>query len=565
MIKSNRGWRVVAVALLILVAIVVAWPAAFVAVHGWNPSGWPADGGMAMPPQWAALLNHFDVVKIAFAYWKMAIGTSSAFADGGTVEIKVMATLTALWCVALILGGKSGPLRDPSGVYGKVDWASKSELKRMKAGLELGINSYTDRPVRVQVEGNLVTIAPPRSGKTGGFIIPNLAFPEPNAWSGPAVVVDPKGDAYRAVRRRRTAMGKTIRCLDPLNHVGGADRWNPLARVDPNDVLYLQSMAHALLPQTAHQTDAGVYFRSRAVDLIVGALQCCGDDEHADPVRAARLLSNNDELLKVLEKKQHSSAVAAREILTMDDRSRDGIISTVRQATQWLLDERLQAIVRDPTFQLSELASGDVDLFIVLPADDRKKIIAPYIRWLLADLFTSIRQNRPAERIIAFIDEAHVLGRFDAVLDGVGELPGHGISLWTVWQSRFQMVETYGENGAEVLLGTAEVANVFDLPATQPDELERWSRATGSYTGVKATTTRGGLSGEASTSSESQERRLVHASDLPEFFRQWQLAFVTNRAYTRSPLKLRRTLAYDDPRFQGLIDVEPPVGPIQRR
>jgi len=209
MIKSNRGWRVVAVALLILVAIVVAWPAAFVAVHGWNPSGWPADGGMATPPQWAALLNHFDVVKIAFAYWKMAIGTSSAFADGGTVEIKVMATLTALWCVALILGGKSGPLRDPSGVYGKVDWASKSELKRMKAGLELGINPYTDRPVRVQVEGNLVTIAPPRSGKTGGFIIPNLAFPEPNAWSGPA--------------RRRRSEGRRLPCCAAATDRHGQD------------------------------------------------------------------------------------------------------------------------------------------------------------------------------------------------------------------------------------------------------------------------------------------------------------------------------------------------------
>ncbi|WP_454622378.1 type IV secretory system conjugative DNA transfer family protein [Bradyrhizobium cenepequi] len=102
----------------------------------------------------------------------------------------------------------------------------------MNAGLEVGINPATERPIRIQVEGNLVTIAPPRSGKTGGFVIPNLTFPEPKAWAGPAVVIDPKGDAFRAVKRRRETMGKTIRCLDPLNYVGGADRWNPLSRVD---------------------------------------------------------------------------------------------------------------------------------------------------------------------------------------------------------------------------------------------------------------------------------------------------------------------------------------------
>jgi len=153
------------------------------------------------------------------------------------------------------------------------DWATKSDLAVMNAGLEAGINPETNRPVRIQVEGNLVTIAPPRSGKTGGFVIPNLAFPEPKAWAGPAVVIDPKGDAFRAVKRQREAMGKTIGCLVPLNYVGGTDRWNPLSRVDPNDVLYLQSMASALLPQTKEQTDASAYFRSRAVDLLVGALQ----------------------------------------------------------------------------------------------------------------------------------------------------------------------------------------------------------------------------------------------------------------------------------------------------
>jgi type IV secretion system protein VirD4 len=559
--NSNRGWRLLAALFLVAIVLAVGWPAAFVSVHGWNPDGWPSVAGMATPREWLAVLRHVELGTIIGAYWKMADGTSPAFAGGGVIEVKVLAVIALSLGTVVMMRRKAGPTRDPSGAYGNVDWASTSDLARMKAGLELGIDPNTGLAARVQVEGNLLTIAPPRSGKTGGFIIPNLACPEPNAWAGPAVVIDPKGDAFRAVRRRRTAMGKTLRCLDPLNYAGGTDRWNPLCRTDPSDVLYLQSMALALLPQAAQQTEAGAYFRSRAVDLLVGAFQCCIHQGHPDPVWAAKLLSNPAELATVLKEQEHPAADAAREILAMEDRSRDTIISSMRQATQWLIDERMRTIVQDHTFELSDLGSGDVDLFIVLPADDRKTIIAPYIRWLLADLFTSVRQNKPAERIIAFIDEARVLGRFDSIIDGVGELPGYGISIWTIWQSRFQMLETYGENGAEILLGTSEVTNIFDLPAVQPDELERWSKAIGNFTGVKST--KKSESGKTTETQEPEERRLVVATDLPAFFQESQVALLNSRSYTRMPIKLGRSLAYTDPRFCGLIDVDPPVGAMR--
>lgn len=422
--KSNQAWRVLTAALVIVLMVAAGWPATFVATHGWNVGTWPNVANMLTPRDWALALNHFDLVSIFGAYINMALAHSAAFPDGGAYEVAALASTAAWFSTVIIMGGKSAPLRDRSGAHGNADWATKSDLAIMKAGLEVGINPETGAPVRIQVEGNLVTIAPPRSGKTGGFVIPNLAFPEPRAWAGPAVVIDPKGDAFRAVKRRRKAMGKTVRCLDPLNYAGGPDRWNPLSRVDPNDVLYLQSMASALLPQTKEQTDASAYFRSRAVDLLVGALQCSIHEGRADPVRAAELLLDEHAFLAVLSEIASPAALAARGVLMAKDQSRDGIISTVQQATQWLRDERLRAVVQDHTFELSELARGDVDLFIVLPADDRKHILAPYIRWLLADLFASVRQNKPAERIVAFIDEAFVLGRFDAILQGAGELPG---------------------------------------------------------------------------------------------------------------------------------------------
>jgi type IV secretion system protein VirD4 len=244
----------------------------------------------------------------------------------------------------------------------------------------------TGRSVRIQVEGNLITIGPPRTGKTGGFIIPNLVFSEPNAWSGPAVVIDPKGDVYKAVKRHREGQGRTVRCIDPLNMAGGTDRWNPLSRIEPTDILYLQSMAYALLPPAGQETADSGYFQSRANDVLVAAILATIRNGRPDPVGAATLLMDPARILKALEGCTDQASMAARDLLNMEPRSRDSIISTAQSATQWLRDKRMQRVVKNHTFELSELASGQVDLFIVLPADSaRKRILAPYVRWLLAE------------------------------------------------------------------------------------------------------------------------------------------------------------------------------------
>jgi type IV secretion system protein VirD4 len=559
--------RVFVIFVLVIAVLALGYPAAFVVQHGWNPAAWPADP-LWTPTMWLQELRfemwvHYpNVILVEDAYRNMLNGTSAAFADGGVDAVWTLIGSTLVVSTIIFMGGKYFPLRDKSGIYGRAEWASPTDIARMNKGLEIGLDPETGRAVRIQVQGNLVTIAPPRMGKTQGFIIPNLVLPETNAWAGPTVVIDPKGDVYRAVKRRREAMGKTIRCLDPLNYVGGTDRWNPLPKIDPHDVLYLQSMAFALLPTAPPGSDsASEYFRSRAVDMIVAAILASIANGRADMVSAARLLTDQAALLEALENRTDDSSVTAREILTMDQRSRDSILSTVQQATQWLRDERTQAFVQNHTFELSDLASGDVDLFIVLPADDRKSILAPYVRWLLADLFTTARQNRLSERIIVFLDEAYVLGRVDAFYKAAGELPGYGISLWSFWQSRQQMIETYGSNGADTLCGTAEMMNVFKLPAVLPDELEHWSKVIGTYTGIKVTTGSDSHTNKKTYSSEPVPVRLVPASDLTTFLDEWQYVSTNSlTSHTTDPIKLRRTLAYSDDRFAGLIDSTPPVG-----
>jgi type IV secretion system protein VirD4 len=203
-----------------------------------------------------------------------------------------------------------------------------------------------------------------------------------------------------------------------------------------------------------------------------------------------------------------------------------------------------------------------VDLFVAIPTRD-KNALAPFLRWLLDDIFNAIRANRPAERIVIFIDEAAALGRFDAILTASGELPGYGGSLWTIWQDRAQMVTTYGEDGASTLLRTAEIVTLFDVPAVDPDESDRWSRALGDYTAMIDITSGGGQAPEKpSVATSPQVARLMTKEGLTAMASNELIVFPNSRHYARHPLRLRKTYAYADPRFKGLVEDVQPVGRV---
>ena len=152
-----------------------------------------------------------------------------------------------------------GPRRDPDALHGDARWATGGERAAMKKGLEFGLDRETGKPIRVAVEGNILSVAPPRRGKTSGLMIPNLVVADKNAWDGPAVVIDPKAEAFLAVAERRRALHRCVRCLDPMNLCGGTDRWNPLEGLDPTNIVYLQRVARALLPPAISEENAYLF------------------------------------------------------------------------------------------------------------------------------------------------------------------------------------------------------------------------------------------------------------------------------------------------------------------
>jgi type IV secretion system protein VirD4 len=453
---------------------------------------------------------------------------------------------------------KGGPRKDPDAPYGAARWANRDERAEMKRGLEFGTDIETGKPIRVTVEGNILTIAPPRTGKTSGLIIPNLLMSSTKSWNGPAVVIDPKAQAYRAVAQRRRDEGRIVRCLDPMNLAGGSDRWNPLTALDPNNIIYLQRVARALLPSAISEENA--YFQNRAVDAIVAALLAAHKLGDATPRSVSDLLSNAERLGEALKDMQGATVGRVRELLNMDPKTRDPILSTSQQSFQWCDDQRLQFLTSESTFSLADLCSGNVDLFINLPTEDLEPL-APFIRWFLTDLFAVIRRNRVAERLIIFVDETRTLSRSRELIGAAGELPGYGASLWTFWQDYSQMISVYGDHDAATFLRTAEFVTVSDPAAVDPDAREFWSRALSDFSIFEQTNVndKTGKGHHKSSSEAPRAVRLMTSEELGRLPSTDLIVFANSSRYAKRPVRLRKT-RHDDHRFAGLAVPVVPVG-----
>ncbi|MGY4329430.1 type IV secretion system protein VirD4 [Bradyrhizobium sp. LB7.2] len=535
---------------LSILAFVFGFPVAEFMVHGLDASLW--QNTIQAPSVWfTAMANSYGLDSLA-AYRDMAFGQTNALGPYGRTALAWILAGPFLAFVACFVPNY-GPRRDPRGTYGNARWISRKERGRMRIGLELGLDPDTRRPIRVSTESHLITIAPPRTGKTSGLLIPNLAVPDNKGWCGPAIVIDPKGEAYRAVADRRRALGRIVRCLDPIGIVGGTDSWNPLAEINPADILHLQRISRSLLPEHAH--GEAVYFQNRAVDVIVGAFLVAHSIKRPVPKCASWLLSDLARFEKALAPLKGAAAAAARGVLAMDPKGRDSIVSTAAQAFSWCADERLQRLTDTSSFYMSEVTTGNMDLFITLPAEDMTTL-TPLMRWLLCELFTAVRRQRAREPIVCFIDEAATLGRFEELLVAAGELPGQNLRLWTFWQSRSQIIDIYGAEGARTLLNTAEFTTYSDLPLTDPDERDFLSRSIGDYTLMDMVETTDGSTGRTTRAFQPKAVRLMTEDGVGQVPTTDLVVFPNSKRYVKRPMILRKT-AHDDSRLAQHIVSEP--------
>jgi type IV secretion system protein VirD4 len=101
--------------------------------------------------------------------------------------------------------------------HGSARFATDKEvapLTRSQAGLLVGRDSKTGKLLRYDGPAHLLTMAPTRTGKGVGTIIPNLLTADRSV-----ICIDPKGENARIAGRARQKFGP-VHVLDPFGVTG---------------------------------------------------------------------------------------------------------------------------------------------------------------------------------------------------------------------------------------------------------------------------------------------------------------------------------------------------------
>ncbi len=361
-------------------------------------------------------------------------------------------------------------LTRPDTTLGSARFGSRADvnvLAKNKGDLLIGRDTF-GRMLRYDGPAHLITIAPTRSGKGVGTIIPNLLTANRSV-----VCIDPKGENARVTLRQREAFGP-VHCLDPFGISGTPTaRYNPLDRLDADSLDLAEdamTLADALVFDE-HETEA--HWNEEAKALISGIILyvvCHDDPAHRNltSVRDYLTLAPDDftALLTVMQASDGAGGLIARaanRYLSKSHREAAGVLSGAQRHTHFLDSPRIAQVVGGSDFTFADLKDNVATVFLILPPD-RLDTYSRWLRLLVAQAINEMARSsaKPPRPVLFLLDEFAALGRLQPIERAMGLMAGYGLQLWPILQDIHQLRSLYGKS-AGTFLSNAGVLQAFGV------------------------------------------------------------------------------------------------------
>ena len=465
----------------------------------------------------------------------------------------ILVTLRALFQPLILRYG--GPAGDDT--HGSARFATDRETRPLAQngeGLLIGRDRKSGKLLRYAGPAHLLTIAPTRTGKGVGTIIPNLLD-----YPGSVICIDPKGENARITARHRAKFGP-VHVLDPFGVTGiPSAAFNPLDRLDPAG-LDLADDAMTLADALVYDApgEAGeAHWNEEAKALIAGIILAIVTSE---PPATRTLATLRDRLtlapqafavmLETMQAQGGLAARAANRHLGKSDREAAGVLSAAQRHTHFLDSPRMSAVLERSDFTFADVKARATTVYLVLPPDR----LATYARWLrlmLAQGLTDLARApaSPARPVLFLLDEFAALGRLEPVERAMGLMAGYSIQLWPILQDVHQLRALY-ERRAGTFLSNAGVLQIFGV--NDHDSAKLVSDLLGQETVVFETMSRAIDSDETGISFGSQHvaRPLLTPDEVRTLREDYQLLFLAGQR----PIVAAKLKYYADREFAGRFD-----------
>ncbi len=496
------------------------------------------------------------------------------FAKGGQIAAGggFVGTLVAVIC-SVWRGRQAKAL----STFGSSRWASLKQIT--KAGLldERGVFLGRTKHDYIRHDGpeHIMAIAPTRSGKGVGLVIPTLL-----SWTDSAVIHDIKGENWQLTSGWRSTFSHCL-LFDPTN--AASAKYNPLLEVrkGEREVRDVQNIADILVDPEG-MLERRNHWEKTAHSLLVGAILHILYAERVKTLaRVASFLSDPDrsfeKTLRVMMKTNHLGdrvkaqvhpvvAQAARELLNKSENERSGVLSTAMSFLGLYRDPTVAEVTSKCEWRISDLMKAEkpVSLYLVIPPSDISRT-KPLVRLILNQIGRRLTEElvvsgkgKPKRQLLLMLDEFPALGRLDFFESSLAFMAGYGLRAFLISQSLNQIEKAYGPNNS--ILDNCHVRVAF---ATNDERTaKRLSDAIGSTTEMRAMRNYAGhrlapwLS-HVMVSRQETARQLITPGEIMQLPDDEQLILLSGFA----PIKAHKVRYFADKNFTGRVSEPPSLSP----
>jgi len=448
----------------------------------------------------------------------------------------------------------------PSDTHGSARFASPAEmapLAKANEGLLIGRDSKSGQLLRYDGPSHLLTMAPTRTGKGVGTVIPNLLVQNRSV-----ICIDPKGENTRVTGRARYGLGP-VHILDPFEVTGDPTAgYNPFDRLDPDSIDMAEDAAvltDALVYDEPGQSGEA-HWNEEAKALITGVILLIAASEPPETRNLSKLrecltLSPDAflDLLEVMSKTTECNGLikrAANRHLAKSAREAAGVLSSAQRHTHFLDSPRMAKVLSKSDFSFADLKHKTATVFFVLPPD-RLNTYSRWLRLMVVQSLTDMARSPAGTNapVLYLLDEFAALGYLAPVERAMALMAGYGVQLWPILQDIHQLKATYGQK-AGTFLSNAGVLQVFGVNDHESAKLI--SDLLGQETVSWQSRSIALDSGSLSFSGQQTGRSLLTPDEVRNLREDTELLFLAGQR----PIAARKLRYYDQHEFKGLFDTD---------
>ncbi|MGH8156194.1 MAG: type IV secretory system conjugative DNA transfer family protein [Rhodanobacteraceae bacterium] len=402
--------------------------------------------------------------------------------------------------------------RRRASLHGDASFATLADLR--SAGLlkqtpeSILIGSHEGRYLWLGGSRHVIAISPTRSGKTTSIAIPVLL-----TYQHSIVVLDVKGELFKATSGWRGAQGHAIRVWAPYDESGQTHRFNPmtaLAGMDAGKRMgEIQTMAAILYPdesgedpfwtsqaRAAFTAFASFLFEAWDADMLplvpAGAPRTALPHPDTSPKfpsfeRILRLSSGADgggikaTLDAILSDSRYAyvspqTRTVFRNLCGLAKQTFSSVLATMQAPLQQFLNPLLAAATNGTDFDLASLRKRPTTLYVIVPAnklDESGKLLNVFFSSVIgANLDRQLGEALDLKyQLLMLMDEFTAMGRVEAWARRISVSAGYGVRDLCIVQSRAQLRSAYGDDDAQNFITNHGVQIVF-APREQADANE---------------------------------------------------------------------------------------------